>query len=159
MAGVAGSGKSTVGAALADRLGARFIDGDSLHPTANVAKMSAGQPLDDHDRRPWLDAIVDAATTEPNVVIACSALARRYRDRLRQIHDVRFVFLELGQVAAEARTAARSDHFMSAAMVASQFDDLEQPGPEETDLIVVDASTDVTTIVAAAGLWLSSVDG
>lgn len=159
VAGVAGSGKSTVGGVLAQQLGAHFVDGDSLHPAANLAKMSAGLPLDDIDRAPWLDAIVDVAASEPNIVIACSALARRHRDRLRQIPHVRFVFLELDQADAEGRAAARTGHFMSAAMVASQFATLEQPRPEEADLIVVDASTDVAAVVARAGLWLNSIDG
>lgn len=146
--GVAGAGKSEVGVRLADRLGARFIDGDSLHPESNVAKMTAGEPLGDADRWPWLDAIVELASTEEHIVVACSALALRYRDRLRAVPGVRFVFLEVDQELAAARVAARSGHFMGAAMVASQFETLERPQPEENDVTVIDASTALDDVVA-----------
>jgi len=138
--GVAGSGKSTVGASLASRLGARFVDADSLHPPHNVAKMSAGIPLDDADRGPWLAAVRDALAADGSVVVACSALRREYRDVLRGVGDVRFVFLDLDESSARRRAAEREGHFMSAAMVASQFETLERPGPDEPDVVTVDAN-------------------
>lgn len=147
VAGVAGSGKSTVGAALSQCLGARFVDGDTLHPAANVEKMTAGQPLDDTERWPWLDAIVDVASAERDIIVACSALGRRHRDRLRQIPGLHIVFLELNQQLAESRAEDRTDHFMSAEMVASQFAALELPTSAEADVVTVDASADLRTIV------------
>lgn len=149
IAGVAGSGKSTIGAALAERLGSHFVDGDDLHPQANIDKMTAGVPLDDADRRPWLDAIVDRARTDDQIVLACSALRESHRDRLRQIPDVRFVFLDLEQAVAEARAAARTDHFMGAAMVESQFATLETPTPDEPDVMILDGTRTVEDLVKA----------
>lgn len=144
VAGVAGSGKSTVGAALSVRLGARFVDGDTLHSAANVEKMTSGAPLDDDDRWPWLDAIVRVAAPESHIVVACSALGRRHRDRLRQIPGLRIVFLALDQQLAESRAEARTDHFMSADMIASQFQSLELPGAA---VVTVDASVSLATLV------------
>lgn len=152
--GVAGCGKTTVGEALAERLGARFVDGDSLHPAGNVAKMAAGTPLDDDDRWPWLARVRAELRTGAPVVIACSALKRRYRDLLRHADGVRFVFLDLTPEAAHARAAAREGHFMSAAMVESQFAALERPDTDETDVCTLDAGATVEAVVAAtvAGL-------
>jgi gluconokinase len=135
---------------LAERLGARFVDGDSLHPAANVAKMAAGTPLDDDDRWPWLARVRAELRTGAPVVIACSALKRRYRDLLRHADGVRFVFLDLTVEAAHARAAARTGHFMSAAMVDSQFAALERPTADESDVFVVDATAPVGAVVAAA---------
>ena len=147
--GVAGSGKSTVGAALGAALGVPFVDGDSLHPVANVDKMSAGYPLDDDDRWPWL-ASVRATLRQPGgAVVACSALARRYRDLLRQAGDVRFVLLDIEPADAVARAAARADHFMGPEMVESQFAALERPAADEADVQVVDAGRSVRSIVDA----------
>lgn len=153
--GVAGSGKSTVGEALAGRLGARFVDGDSLHPAANVAKMAAGTPLDDDDRWPWLARVRAELRTGAPVVIACSALKRRYRDLLRHAEGVCFVYLDLTLDAAHARAAAREGHFMSAAMVESQFAALERPAAEETDVLALDASAALEAVVASAAAGVS----
>ena len=125
--GVAGSGKTTVGARVADRLGARFLDADDLHPPANIDKMAAGQPLDDHDRRPWLQHVRDELRGEESIVVACSALTRRYRDVLRQAGGVQFVFLDLDAVTARQRTEHRTGHFMGTSMIVSQFEALEPP--------------------------------
>jgi gluconokinase len=147
--GVSGSGKSTTGAALAAALGWRLIDADDLHPPQNVAKMAAGIPLTDDDRWPWLDRIVDAlrrTTAEgANVILACSALKQRYRDRLAQAGDVRFVHLRGDPQTIAARLATRHHRYMPAALLESQFAALEVP----SDAIDVDITVSVDAQVAA----------
>jgi gluconokinase len=133
--GVSACGKSTVGRAVADRLGGPFIDGDDHHPAANLAKMTAGIPLTDADRRPWLDrlhAIIEehlAGGGRPPLVVACSALARRYRDRLRgslPLDQIRFVHLAADFDVLLRRLDARRDHFMQGRhMLEDQFASLE----------------------------------
>jgi carbohydrate kinase (thermoresistant glucokinase family) len=146
--GVSGSGKSTVGAALADALGVRFVDGDSLHPAANVAKMAAGIPLDDADRAPWLDAVA-AVLAEGSVVIACSALRRVYRDRLRAAAPtLELVFLDGSRQLLASRMAARPGHFMPTALLDSQLATLEVPGDDEHPL-TIDVAAPVAEIVAS----------
>ncbi|WP_065752828.1 gluconokinase [Bradyrhizobium paxllaeri] len=134
--GVSGSGKSTIADHLAKRLGWRYEDGDRFHPPANVAKMSAGHPLTDEDRWPWLKAIADEidrlAAFGEHAVIACSALKRAYRDVL--VHgrdDVRIVFLQGTQELIAERLAARKGHFMPPGLLASQFRTLEPPDTDE----------------------------
>lgn len=149
--GVSGSGKSTVGAALARRLGWRFEDGDGFHPPANVAKMKAGHPLDDADRRPWLEAIAAeiarVAAGRGHIVIACSALKRAYRDILIDGRtDARIVFLDGDQALIAARLAKRKGHFMPPGLLASQFATLEPPAPGE-HVITVPIDADVESIV------------
>jgi carbohydrate kinase (thermoresistant glucokinase family) len=139
--GVAGSGKSTVGEALAARLGWRFADGDDFHPPANVAKMSAGTPLTDEDRWPWLRAIAAAVAASldrgESVVVACSALKRRYRDVLvGGREDVRVVYLQGSKELIAERMAKRRDHFMPTALLDSQFAALEEPGEVERAIVV-----------------------
>jgi gluconokinase len=141
MAGVSGSGKSTVGALLAGRLGWAFADGDSFHPAANVAKMAAGIPLTDDDRRPWLDAIAawmdERTAAGDSGVVACSALKRAYRDVLLDGRPAaRLVFLDIGHDTDVARLAARHGHFFPSGLLDSQFDDLEMPRPPENVLVV-----------------------
>lgn len=152
--GVSGSGKTTVGRALADRLGARFEDADDHHPPANIAKMRRGEPLSDADRAPWLDRlrelIVDALGDgdPPSLVLACSALKRSYRDVLtRPDEAVAFVFLELGRDALTARLADRPGHFFNPALLDDQLANLEPPPDGEA--IRVDADRPLETIVAA----------
>lgn len=135
VAGVAGSGKTTVGQLVAARLGSMFADGDSFHPAANVAKMRAGLPLTDADRRPWLAAITawmdDIIASSQSAVLACSALKRRYRDELLRGRDqAQMVFLVITREQDEARLAARSGHFFHEPLMASQFADLEMPQDE-----------------------------
>ena len=139
--GVSGSGKSTVGELLAERLGWPFGDADEFHPPANIAKMRSGTPLTDDDRRPWLAAIAawideGRASGKPRIV-GCSALKRRYRDILIGArHDVRLVYLRGTKAVIAARMAARRDHFMPAALLDSQFAALEEPAPDENALVV-----------------------
>ena len=150
--GVAGSGKTTIAAVLAEHLGWRLLEGDTFHPPANVAKMAAGTPLTDDDRWPWLRAIaaeIDAIrATDQAAVVACSALKKAYRDVLiGDRHDVRLVYLCGDRNLIGERLAARKGHFMPAALLDSQFATLEEPGPDETPIVVsVDADPD--TIVA-----------
>jgi gluconokinase len=146
--GVSGSGKTTIGEKLAERLGWRYEDGDTFHPKGNVAKMSAGQPLTDEDRWPWLRAIaaeIDrlCAAHEP-AVIGCSALKRAYRDIL--VHgrsDVRIVYLAGTEALIAGRLARRKGHFMPAGLLKSQFETLQPPGADENPITVsIDASVD-----------------
>lgn len=146
--GVSGSGKSTVGAALARRLAVPFIDADTLHPPANIAKMTAGEPLDDDDRRPWLERVGEwLADHRDGAVASCSALKRKYRDQLRaHCPEVEFLHLAGSPELIGGRLAARSGHFMPAALLRSQFDALEPLGPDEPGK-TVDASQPVEAIV------------
>lgn len=139
--GVSGSGKSTIADWLAVRMGWRYEDGDKFHPSGNVAKMSAGQPLTDEDRWPWLQAIADEidrlSGTGQRAVVACSALKRAYRDIL--VHgrdDVRIIFLNGTQDLIASRLAARKGHFMPPGLLASQFKTLEPPRPDERPITV-----------------------
>jgi gluconokinase len=146
--GVSGSGKSTIAEALGRRLGWRFEDGDSFHPASNVAKMSAGQPLTDEDRRPWLNAIADEIELTCNagkqIIIACSALKHAYRDvLLRGRNDVRFVFLQGTRELIADRLAHRTGHFMPPDLLTSQFRTLEPPADDEHVITVsIDASVE-----------------
>jgi gluconokinase len=137
--GVSGSGKSTVGRALAGRLGWDFGEGDDLHPAANVAKMAAGQPLTDDDRWPWLARVrgwIDehVAAGQPGA-ITCSALKRAYRDVLRDEHVV-FVHFSGTREQLATRLAARPGHFMPASLLDSQLADLEPPGDDEQAITI-----------------------
>jgi gluconokinase len=140
--GVSGSGKTTVGAALAQHLGVPFHDADEFHPAANVAKMSAGIPLTDEDRWPWLDAIgaalAKAGREGHGIVIGCSALKRIYRDRLRAAARRPLVFVHLtGSPATLAkRMHARKGHFMPPSLLDSQLATLEPPAPGEGAITV-----------------------
>ncbi|AVT77730.1 gluconate kinase [Rhodopseudomonas palustris] len=138
--GVSGSGKSTVGEALGQRLGWRYEDADAYHSASNVAKMSAGQPLSDDDRWPWLKAIaaeIDRVIADGgSIVFGCSALKRAYRDVL--VHgrdDIRIVFLDGSRELIGGRMAARKNHFMPAGLLDSQFATLERPSPDERPII------------------------
>jgi gluconokinase len=146
--GVSGSGKSTIAEKLAERMGWRYEDGDTFHPASNVAKMSAGHPLTDEDRWPWLQAIADeidrACRAGEHLAIACSALKHSYRDVL--VHgrdDVRIVYLRGTQELIAGRLTERKGHFMPPGLLASQFKTLEPPGPDENPLMVsIDAAVE-----------------
>jgi gluconokinase len=152
--GVSGSGKSGVGSRVAEALGARFIDGDDLHPESNIAKMAHGIPLQDEDRLPWLDRIREAARTVvdsgQNIVIACSALKRAYRERLR-LNECRvsFLFLDGDYELVSNRMKQRTGHFMKEAMLKSQFQTLERP-VNEPDVLEVDIRLSMDKVAGLA---------
>jgi gluconokinase len=157
--GVSGSGKSTIGAMLASRMGWPFEDGDWFHPAANVEKMHKGIALTDDDRWPWLGAIADridqVRRTAGHSVIACSALKRRYRDVLiGDRRDVRLVYLTGEEALIARRIATRHEHFMPQSLLHSQFEALEEPGPDENAVTVSIASTPREVVVRI----LSSLD-
>jgi gluconokinase len=146
--GVSGSGKSTVGAALAQRLRVPFADADDFHPQSNIDKMSAGQALTDEDRHPWLEAIGDWLAEHPDGgVMSCSALKHRYRDQLRK-HCPRTEFLHLAGTTdvIGRRQASRPGHFMPASLLASQFETLE-PLAEDEAGVTIDVAQDIDSIV------------
>ena len=153
--GVSGTGKTTVAAELADRFGWTFVEGDSLHPPANIAKMSAGVPLDDDDRRPWLEALASLQAFHHadgiSTVLTCSALKRAYRDVLRSgvpVGSVLFVHLDAPFEVLRERMEAR-DHFMPSSLLQSQFDTLEPLAADELGA-VVDVSLPLADVVSAA---------
>jgi gluconokinase len=154
--GVSGSGKSTVGAALAQRLRVPFADADDFHPPANVAKMSAGHPLDDDDRHPWLESIGEwLALHRDGGVMSCSALKRKYRDQLRR-HCAEIEFLHLAGTVETIgrRQASRPGHFMPATLLASQFQTLEPLEPDEHG-IAIDVSQSIDSIIES---YVSTTD-
>jgi gluconokinase len=144
--GVSGSGKSTVGAALAQALGWPFLEGDSLHPPRNVAKMSAGIPLDDADRGPWLSALVSWLGQVPHGVLTCSALRRAYRDVLRAAGPLRFVHLVVPEAELARRLGVRELHFMPGSLLTSQLAALEPLEPDE-DGVTLDGTLPVEELV------------
>lgn len=148
--GVSGSGKSTVGAALAQRLRVPFADADDFHPPANIAKMTAGHPLDDDHRYPWLQAIGQWLAAHPDGgVMSCSALKRKYRDQLRShCPDVEFVHLSGSLDVIAKRQASRPGHFMPASLLASQFDTLEPLQADEGG-VTIDVDQSIDDIVEA----------
>ncbi|MFD9909278.1 gluconokinase [Streptomyces sp. NPDC059063] len=154
--GVAGTGKTTVGALLAERLGVPYAEGDGFHPEANIAKMSAGTPLTDDDRWPWLDAIGRWAHGRAGLggVVSCSALKRSYRDRLlAAAPGLLFVHLTGDRELIEDRMAHRTGHFMPTALLDSQFRTLQPLGPDEPGVAVdVSGSPEEITERAAAAL-------
>jgi gluconokinase len=131
--GVSGCGKSSVGEALAPRLGIPYVDGDDLHPPENVAKMRAGTPLTDDDRWPWLDRVAGVLRDSAPVIVGCSALKRAYRDRIRAGAGdaVTFVHLAGDRALIAARMGSRTGHYMPPSLLDSQFAALEPPGPDE----------------------------
>lgn len=153
--GVSGTGKTTVGQALSQALGAKFIDGDDLHPRHNIVKMASGQPLDDNDRHPWLERIGDVIFSlgqkNESGILVCSALKKRYRDQLRQGNPaLRFLWLTGDYNCILQRMQQRKGHFMPEALLRSQFAALEAPDENEPDIQAVDVAPDITTIVGNA---------
>jgi gluconokinase len=151
--GVAGSGKSVIGAALADALGIEFVEGDQYHSAENVERMSRGIPLTDDDRAVWLRSLAvrirEARNAGAGLVISCSALKRSYRDILRaEASDLRFVFLKGERTLIAGRIANRRGHFMPPSLLDSQLDALEEPSPDEKAW-VCDISKSPQVLVAA----------
>jgi gluconokinase len=136
--GVTGSGKTTVGMALAERMAVPYADADDFHSLENVAKMRAGVPLDDEDRLPWLRAVRDwlGAHREIGCVVTCSALKRAYRDILREKADVTFLHLDGDRETVRQRVAHRAGHFMPASLVESQYDALEPLEDDEQGVVI-----------------------
>ena len=149
--GVAGCGKTTVGERLAEATGFRFIDGDRLHPQANIDKMSAGIPLTDDDRRPWLETVGDTlARADGPMIVGCSALKRSYRDiiRARAGGPVTFVHLAGSRQLIGERMTARTGHFMPPALLDSQFAALEPPAADE-EAVTVDIARPLDDTIAS----------
>jgi carbohydrate kinase (thermoresistant glucokinase family) len=156
--GPSGSGKTTVGRALAERLGWRFLEGDAFHPPGNVARMRAGEGLDDTQRDPWLAALAREIATSladrRHAVLACSALKRSYRQRLlppdARAGDVRFVYLDASPALLAERLRHRDAHFFPATLLDTQLETLEEPGQAEpAPVLAVDASQPVDALVDA----------
>ena len=153
--GVSGSGKTSVAQMMAEKLGCRFVEGDKLHPAANIEKMEKGIPLTDDDRWPWLDVIggelAGAVANSQDIVITCSALKKVYRERLRSAASgrLKFVFLTGDPKVLESRMGARTGHFMPASLLQSQLATLESP-EGEPGVVTVDIDADLDTIVEQA---------
>lgn len=155
--GVSGCGKSSVGEVLARRIGADFIEGDNLHPAANVEKMRSSKPLDDADRRPWLDALGGMLGGDGVVVVSCSALKRSYRDRLRALagRPVVFVYLHGDRDVLAARMAARNHDYMPLSLLDSQLATLEHPHGEDR-VVTIEINQPLEAIVVSALEYLAS---
>lgn len=150
--GVSGSGKSCVAVEVARELGGVMLDGDFLHPRANILKMSSGHSLNDDDRAPWLTALNDAAfamkRTNAYAFIVCSALKKRYRDRLREGNEgIKFIYLKGSYELILGRMQSRAGHFFKPDMLVTQFEALEEPLPEETDVMVVSIDQTLPEVV------------
>lgn len=156
--GVSGCGKSSVGAVLSARLGIPYVEGDDLHPPANVAKMRAAVALTDEDRWPWLDLVAQALNARAPVIVGCSALRRAYRDRLRAGAGgpLRFIHLAGDRALIAERMKKREGHFMPLALLDSQFAILEPPGPEEQAL-VADIAQPMSVLIDRIAANLSRV--
>ncbi len=152
--GVAGCGKSTLGAAVARRIGCEWLEGDDFHSDANRRKMASGQPLTDEDRASWLAALCAQLRERPGLLLACSALKRAYRDQLRQASPgLRFAYLEIDQDEAARRLSSRAAHFFGAGLIASQFTTLEPPHGE-AGVLSLDARLPLEQLAAQVTEWL-----
>ncbi len=158
--GVAGCGKSSVGESLARLIGADFIEGDSLHSAASVEKMRTGTPLDDADRWPWLDAVGRTLGGDRNVVVSCSALKRKYRERLRALagRPVVFIYLRGDRDVLAARMSARSHEYMPLSLLDSQLATLESPHAEDR-VVTIEINQSLEAIVGSALKYLASLSG
>ena len=150
--GVSSTGKTSVGTEVGHRLGIKLIDGDDLHPRANIIKMSEGHPLNDEDRAPWLERIRDAAFSLEHKsevgIIVCSALKKKYRDQIRDGNsNVKFLFLHGSYDVILERMRQRKGHYMKESMLKSQFETLEVPGADEPDVIPIDINAPFGEVV------------
>ena len=150
--GVSSTGKTSVGTEVAHRLGIKLIDGDDLHPRANIIKMGEGHPLNDEDRAPWLERIRDAAFSLEHKselgIIVCSALKKKYRDQIRDGNsNVKFLFLHGSYDVILERMRQRKGHYMKESMLKSQFETLEVPGADEPDVIPIDINAPFVEVV------------
>jgi carbohydrate kinase, thermoresistant glucokinase family len=150
--GVSSTGKTSVGTEVAHRLGIKLIDGDDLHPRANIIKMGEGHPLNDEDRAPWLERIRDAAFSLEHKseigIIVCSALKKKYRDQIRDGNsNVKFLFLHGSYDVILERMRQRKGHYMKESMLKSQFETLEVPGADEPDVISIDINAPFDEVV------------
>lgn len=150
--GVSGSGKTTVGKALAKKMKATFIDGDDMHPQANIDKMHSGQPLNDDDRKEWLENINRKAreitTSGQDCIFACSALKLYYRQRLREgLEKIVFVYLKGSYNFILERIQSRKNHFFPVSLLQSQFDALEEPTIEEQDALTISLKVNSDKVV------------
>ncbi len=141
--GVSGSGKTTVGRRLSEALGYEFVDADDLHSPENIRKMTAGEPLTDEDRMPWLLKVRVVIQAKENIVMACSALKKSYRDVLADQNDPQFIYLHGTREMIDQRLSGRPGHFMKASMLDSQFDILEEP----VNALALDISRSVDELV------------
>lgn len=160
--GVSGSGKSAVAKQVSYDLDAAFLDGDFLHPKANILKMRSGEPLNDNDRMPWLKLISDAAFAMSNVnpisIIICSALKHHYRDIIRDENDnVHFIYLKGSFAVIEDRLKQRKGHYQKTGMLQSQFDALEAPSPDEKDIFIVNIEQPLADVVADTELIIRNI--
>ncbi|OGB14447.1 MAG: gluconokinase [Burkholderiales bacterium RIFCSPLOWO2_12_67_14] len=157
--GVAGCGKSSLGQLCAEALGLPLLEGDDFHSPSNVSRMRSGTPLSDDDRAAWLDTLAGQLQAHPRgVVLTCSALRQRYRDRLRAAAPgLRFVFLDLTQEQARERVAARSAHLFPVSLVASQFTTLEDPS-QEPGVLRLDATRPLPELGAAVVRWMRGAE-
>lgn len=150
--GVSSTGKTSVGTEVAHRLGIKLIDGDDLHPRANIIKMGEGHPLNDEDRAPWLERIRDAVFSLEHKsevgIIVCSALKKKYRDQIRDGNsNVKFLFLHGSYDVILERMRQRKGHYMKESMLKSQFETLEVPGADEPDVISIDINAPFDEVV------------
>ncbi|HEJ9486399.1 TPA: gluconokinase [Proteus mirabilis] len=160
--GVSGSGKSAVASGVAQRTGAAFLDGDFLHPRSNITKMASGHALNDEDRKPWLQALNDAAfamqRTNSVSLIVCSALKKQYRDMLRDGNQcLHFLYLKGDYELIESRLKARKGHFFKPQMLVTQFETLEEPTTAENDVYEIDISMPLDDVIESAISKINSV--
>ncbi|MBK0382681.1 gluconokinase [Pedobacter sp. SD-b] len=150
--GVSGSGKTLIGKMLAKALAIEFMEGDDLHPKANIDKMKSGIALNDSDRWPWLNIIKEKISAKivakKSFVLSCSALKVAYRDLLREAGNIRFLFLNVSEEEVAKRLKHREDHFMPSSLLHSQIEALENPSSQETDVIFIDAGKKPEMVVS-----------
>lgn len=147
--GVSGSGKTTIGLGVAAGLGVPFLDADALHTPGCVEQMRSGTPLTDAERDAWFGRVLAALAERPDVVLACSALRRAHRDRMRELGDVRMLLLEVPPEELRSRLQHRSGHFFGAGMLDGQLATFDRPAPDE-GIDVIDAAGPPAAVIESA---------